>query len=118
MKEIVKSLFIVFAAMWLGSIIRHHVPLPIPDMIYAMIILFVLLMTGIVKLQDIDRFAAKLLSIFAFFFVPAGVGLMNSYVIIADEVFKVLGVLALSFLITILSVAYTIKLVRRLTRAK
>lgn len=118
MKQIIKTMLILFFVMWIGSICKTLIPLPIPDMIYAMILLFTLLVTGIVKLRDIDGISNKLLSVFAFFFVPAGVGLMNSYKIIEHEVVRVVGVLTISFVLTVLSVAYTVKFVRRCFHAK
>lgn len=113
MKQTIKALLILFTVMWAGSICKTFIPFPIPDMIYAMILLFLLLLTKTVRLEDIDGASTKLLSVFAFFFIPAGVGLMNSYKIIEHEVFRVIAVLTLSFVFTVLSVAYTVKFVKR-----
>lgn len=118
MKQTIKTLLILFVVMWVGSICKAFIPLPIPDMIYAMVLLFALLLTGLVRLEDIDGMSNKLLSVFAFFFVPAGVGLMNSYKIIEHEVVRVVGVLTISFVLTMLAVAYTVKFVRRCFHAK
>lgn len=108
-KERLRSILILFGVLTLGSVAKFFIPLPIPDMIYAMFILFVLMLLKIVKAEHIDHTAAQVLSIFAFFFIPAGVGLMQSYSMIQTEVVKVLIVLSVSFVITLLSVAYTVK---------
>ncbi|MDO4754293.1 MAG: CidA/LrgA family protein [Bacillota bacterium] len=118
MKNIIKTLTILFTVMWVGGILKSFIPLPIPDMIYAMILLFILLITKIVRPEDIDAASGKLLSIFAFFFIPAGVGLMKSYRIIEHEIFSVLAVLTASFVLTVLAVAFTVKLVRRYFHAE
>lgn len=113
MKKVIKSILIIFSAMWIGETIKSWIPMPIPTMIYAMVVLFLLLVFKIVKLEDIDNLATKLLSILAFFFVPAAVGLMESYKMIEMEIWKVVITLLLSFVLTVLAVAFTVHFVRK-----
>ncbi|MBM6861158.1 CidA/LrgA family protein, partial [Clostridium saudiense] len=58
--------------------------------IMGMIFLFLFLVTGILKLEKIERAAKSLLDNLAFLFVPAGVGLMNSFGIISGSIVKIL----------------------------
>lgn len=118
MKKIIKSFFVIFLVLWLGGVIKKVIPLPIPDMIYAMIMLFIFLYSKILKLDDIEEVAGTLLSVFSFFFVPASVGLIDSYKLIQNDIFKIFIILIISFFFTILSIAYTIKFVKRYTDAE
>lgn len=113
MKQVIKSILIIFASMWMGETIKSWIPAPIPTMIYAMVVLFLLLIFKVVKLEDIDNLATKLLSILAFFFVPAAVGLMESYKMIETELLKVVATLLISFVLTVLAVAFTVHFVRK-----
>lgn len=113
MKQVIKSILIIFSAMWIGETIKSWIPMPIPTMIYAMVVLFLLLVFKIVKPEDIDNLATKLLSILAFFFVPAAVGLMESYKMIETEIWKVVLTLLLSFALTVLAVAFTVHFVQK-----
>lgn len=118
MKKIIKSFFVIFLVLWLGGVIKKVIPLPIPDMIYAMIMLFIFLYSKILKLDDIEEVAGTLLSVFSFFFVPASVGLIDSYKLIQNDILKIFIILIISFFFTILSIAYTIKFVKRYTDAE
>lgn len=51
--------------------------LPIPGNVFGLIFLFVLLLTGVVKVNYIDKAAGFLNKHLAFFYIPFGVGLMN-----------------------------------------
>ena len=55
------------------------IPLPIPASIYGLVLLFVALMTGLVKLSHVKETAKFLIEIMPIMFVPAGVGLMESW---------------------------------------
>ncbi|WP_071396217.1 CidA/LrgA family protein [Bacillus tuaregi] len=50
---------------------------PIPASVFGMVLLFVLLVSGIVKVQYIDKATTLLNKHLAFFFIPFAVGLMN-----------------------------------------
>ena len=51
--------------------------LPIPGNVFGLIFLFVLLLTGVVKVNYIEKAAGFLNKHLAFFYIPFGVGLMN-----------------------------------------
>lgn len=79
-----KKLIIVIIqllALWgmneLGYLIVNTFNLPIPGNVIGMIILFVLLLTGVVKLNWIEDASSFLIKHLAFFFIPIAVGLMN-----------------------------------------
>ena len=55
------------------------IPLPIPASIYGMVILFVGLMTGHIKLSSVKEVGKFLIEIMPVMFIPAGVGLMVSW---------------------------------------
>ena len=58
---------------WLAAFLR----LPIPGNVTGMILLFLLLMTGIIKLEWIEISSNFLIRHLSFFFIPFAVGLMN-----------------------------------------
>lgn len=115
MKQVIKSMLILFTSMWAGESIRSWIPAPIPTMIYAMVVLYLLLVFKVIKIEDIDNLATKLLSVLAFFFVPAAVGLMESYKIIETELFQVVIALLISFVLTVLAVGYTVYFVQKIS---
>ncbi|MEL7634021.1 CidA/LrgA family protein [Sporomusa paucivorans] len=62
---------------WLGNQITVITGLPIPGTVFGMVLLFLLLLCGIIKLSYIQEAADFLLKHMLFFFIPIAVGLMD-----------------------------------------
>ena len=56
----IKQFAIIAAITFLGEILNLLLPFPVPASIYGMIMLFVCLMTGILKLSQIEETAVNL----------------------------------------------------------
>ena len=61
------------------GILKYILPLPIPASIYGMIILFLGLMTKVIKLESVKETGKFLIEIMPIMFIPAGVGLMTTW---------------------------------------
>ena len=57
-----------------GELMKYFIPLPIPGSIYGLLLMFVLLLTKVIKV--VGEF---LIEIMPLMFIPAGVGLMASW---------------------------------------
>lgn len=62
-----------------GEILKFYVDLPIPASIYGLIIMLLLLVTGIVKVDNVKDVATFLIEIMPLMFIPAAVGLLTSW---------------------------------------
>lgn len=60
-----------------GGLIARYLKLPIPGSVIGMVLLFILLSTGILKLKWIDLASSFLLKHLIFFFIPITVGIMT-----------------------------------------
>ena len=74
-----KQFLIILGITFIGEILKIYIPLPIPASIYGMVILFVCLMTGILKLESVKETGKFLIEIMPIMFIPAGVGLVSSW---------------------------------------
>lgn len=74
-----KQFLIILAISLLGEILKELLPLPIPASIYGMVFLFILLLTGVIKLDQVKDAGKFLIEIMPVMFIPAGVGLMSSW---------------------------------------
>ena len=74
-----KQFLIIIAISMIGEILKYLLPLPVPASIYGMVILFVGLMTGIIKLESVREAGKFLIATMPVKFIPAGVGLMSSW---------------------------------------
>lgn len=70
----------ILAISFIGEILKYFLPLPIPASIYGMMILFIGLLTGIIPLEVVKDVGKFLIEIMPVMFIPAGVGLMSSWV--------------------------------------
>ena len=68
---------LLWAIYQVGNWVAETVHLPLPGNVLGMIILFLLLLTGIIRLPWIEEGADFLLKHLAFFFIPIAVGLMQ-----------------------------------------
>jgi len=88
--KLFREALIILGIYLLGELLAGSLNLPIPGNILGMIILFILLCTKIVKVDNISNVTNFLLNHLAFFFIPAGVGLMTSIGIIKSTWWQLL----------------------------
>ena len=74
-----KQFLIILAISLVGEVLKALLPFPIPASIYGMVLMFILLLTGIVKLDQVRDAGKFLIEIMPVMFIPAGVGLMASW---------------------------------------
>lgn len=77
--KIFRESLIILVLYFIGELIAKTLNIPIPGNIIAMILLFLSLCTGIIKVEKVESISSFFLDHLAFFFIPAGVGLMNSF---------------------------------------
>ena len=77
--KIFREFLTILVLYFIGELIAKTLNIPIPGNIIAMILLFLSLCTGIIKVEKVDTISNFFLDHLAFFFIPAGVGLMNSF---------------------------------------
>ena len=78
MKYLRQFMIILLVSFW-GELLKYVIPLPVPASIYGLVILFILLETSILKLDAIKETSVFLIEIMPLMFIPAGVGLMESW---------------------------------------
>ena len=104
---------LIFAFLAAGEFIVRFTHIPVPSSIIGMVLLCAALKAGIVKLRWVDTLATFMVNNLGFFFVPAGIGLMNCLGIIADQWVPIVCATVIS---TILIIAVT-GWVHQLTRS-
>ncbi len=75
----IKESAIIFGITMIGEFLNELLPLPVPAGVYGLFLLLILLCTGILKLNDIEATGNFLLEIMPILFIPASVGLIESY---------------------------------------
>ena len=62
-----------------GEVLKLALPFPVPGSIYGMLLLFIALCTGVIRLEHVRETGLFLVEIMPILFVSAGVGLMDSW---------------------------------------
>lgn len=75
----IKQFAIILSMTFLGELLHHVIPLPIPGSIYGLILLLLSLITGIVKTDQIKETSTFLIEIMPMMFIPAAAGLLTSW---------------------------------------
>ena len=81
---------VIAAVTFAAEIIKYLLPLPVPASIYGLLLLFVLLKTGAVKLSQIEDVGNLLLEIMPILLVPASVSFLTVLDTIQDMLLPVL----------------------------
>ena len=84
--KIIKQMMIIGVITFIGELLNLLLPLPVPGSVYGMILLFLCLVIGIVKVSQIEETANFLITVMPIMFVAPSVGLMNSYSAIANSI--------------------------------
>ena len=74
----VKQFGIILLISFLGEVLHALLPLPVPASIYGIVLLFLCLQTGLLKVSAIRETSRFLIAIMPMLFLPAAVGLIES----------------------------------------
>ena len=117
--KLFRESIIIIGIYLLGQVVSNVLSLPVPGNILGMLILLVLLFTKVIKLEQIETISNFFLDHLAFFFIPAGVGLMNSAGIIKDSWLRLIFVCIITTIIIIATTGITVQFIsRRLSKEK
>ena len=75
--KILKEITIYFAITFISEIISKFLPVKIPASIIGIIILFTLLQTKLIKIEELETVGNYLIKIMPLLFIPAGVSLIK-----------------------------------------
>ena len=114
----VKQLMIILIFSFIGDILNHIVPLPIPASIYGMVLLFIALSTKIIKLDQVETTAEFLLSIMLIFFVPASVGIMDTFFAYKSSMLPIIIIVIISTIIVMITTGLVSQFIIKLKSKK
>lgn len=90
------QLMIIFGVSLAGEIIHALLPLPVPASVYGLVLLFILLVTKAVRLEQVEKVSEYMMAVMPLFFIEPTVGVMESYGLVK-------GKIAVLFLLSFLS---------------
>ena len=116
--KIVTQVGIIFSICWISQIIEKLLPFSFPASVIGMILLFILLCVQILKVDHIREKSDFLLENMAFFFIPAGVSIINYFDVLKNWVVQLIVICVVSTVVTFAVTAYSMKLALYLMQKK
>ncbi len=92
----IKQFGIILLITFIGEILHELLPVPVPAGIYGIILLFIGLKTGVVPLSEVRETSHFLIRIMPLMFIPAAVGIVDTWDIIAPSWLQFILVTAIS----------------------
>ncbi len=106
---------IIIAVSFVGEILHLVIPLPIPASIYGLVLMLVGLITGIIPLGRVRETGKFLVEIMPIMFIPAAVGLLDSWSVLKPILLPVAVITVVS---TILVMAVSGRVTQAMMRRK
>lgn len=106
---------VLFAFLALGELTVWLTGIPIPSSIIGMLMLTAALKLRVVRIFWVDKISDFLVKNLGFFFVPAGVGLMNCLGLIREQWLPIIGSCVISTFLIIAVTGWVHQSVRRTT---
>ena len=108
-----KGVFVILLCWLVGNGMSIAIDGYISGNIIGMLLLFVLLCAGVVKGETVRPAAKFLLGTMALFFVPFGVGLIDSYEVIMDNAVAIIVATVVSTFAVIAAVGWVFQLLNK-----
>ena len=89
----------ILAISFVGELLHALLPLPVPASIYGILILFALLYFKVIRIPQIRQASMFLIEIMPILFLPAAVGLMDSWHLISSTLLQYIVIIILAMVI-------------------
>ncbi len=114
MKLIRQAAFILLIV-FVGEVLSKIFLVPLPGSILGLLLLLIFLLTGWVKLDQIQEISSFLMNHLAIFFVPAGVGLITVIGLLKETWFLLLLISVFTTILVLSVTALIVQYIRRKT---
>lgn len=108
--KFIKQFGIILAISFIGEIMNYLIPLPVPASIYGLVLMLLCLHFGIVHIDSVKDSGKFLIEIMPLMFIPAAVGLIESWNTIGSKI-------GTYFIITVLSTIFVMIVAGHTTQA-
>ncbi|REH98266.1 antiholin-like protein LrgA [Staphylococcus felis] len=101
--------------LFVSKIIESFMPIPMPASVIGLVLLFILLCTGIVKLGQVESVGTALTNNIGFLFVPAGVSVVNSLGVLSQSPFLIIALIIVSTLLLLVCTGFASQIILKVT---
>ena len=116
--KFIKQFGIILAISFIGEIMNYLSPLPVPASIYGLVLMLLCLHFGIVHIDSVKDSGKFLIEIMPLMFIPAAVGLIESWKTIGSKIGTYLIITVLSTIFVMIVAGHTTQAFIRFSKSK
>ena len=116
--KFIKQFGIILAISFIGEIMNYLIPLPVPASIYGLVLMLLCLHFGIVHIDSVKDSGKFLIEIIPLMFIPAAVGLIESWKTIGSKIGTYLIITVLSTIFVMIVAGHTTQAFIRFSKSK
>ena len=116
--KFIKQFGIILAISFIGEIMNYLIPLPVPASIYGLVLMLLCLHFGIVHIDSVKDSCKFLIEIMPLMFIPAAVGLIESWKTIGSKIGTYLIITVLSTIFVMIVAGHTTQAFIRFSKSK
>lgn len=110
--KLLRQFLIILIICFIGEVLSKVMHIPLPGSIIGMVLLFICLLTGIIKLETIQEISKFLIDHLAFFFIPAGVGLLAYVEILKKNLVPILVICFVTTFLVMIVTGWTVQTIK------
>lgn len=114
----IKQIIIILLISALGEVLHILLPFPVPASVYGLVIMLTALISGIIKLHQVEATADFLVDIMPVMFISGGVGLINTWGILQDILVPVIVITLVSTIVVLIVSGHVTQYVIRMQRRR
>ena len=108
-----KGLAIIMGFLFAGEAVEKFLKIPVPGNVIGMLLLTGALLSGFVKLEDVEEVGTFLIRNMSIMFIPPGAGIIVYWGLVKSQLVPIAVALVVSFAVTIVFTAKTVEILRR-----
>ncbi len=116
--KFIKQFGVILAISFIGEIMNYLIPLPVPASIYGLVLMLLCLHFGIVHIDSVKDSGKFLIEIMPLMFIPAAVGLIESWETIGSKIGTYLIITVLSTVFVMIVAGHTTQAFIRFSKSK
>ncbi|WP_340576977.1 antiholin-like murein hydrolase modulator LrgA [Staphylococcus aureus] len=109
------QVIVIALVLFVSKIIESFMPIPMPASVIGLVLLFVSLCTGAVKLGEVEKVGTTLTNNIGLLFVPAGISVVNSLGVISQAPFLIIGLIIVSTILLLICTGYVTQIIMKVT---
>ncbi|MCP6606042.1 antiholin-like murein hydrolase modulator LrgA, partial [Klebsiella pneumoniae] len=100
------QVLVISIILLISKIIESFIPIPMPASVIGLVLMFIALSTGIIKLGEVEGVGTALTNNIGFLFVPAGISVINSLGILSKSPILIILLIIISTVLLLLCTGF------------